>query len=281
MKKILSGIAIILLLTLYLPSSSPGAKKNRERIDWTGGSIISYGSSRVKINSNGEPVDSHEGRPVSLNSARKFCYERAKDAALINLILQIKKIQVDSRTSFRQLLREDRAALTRLSEYIEKNIKLTQYPLDFFTSGCRIEMKMSMLLAALPYTYPEDPIPVIYNNPIPTEYSSLIVDTRKLNIRPMLLPSIYNEEGLEIFGRYFIDIDQVSKSGTVKYVFTDTAAMKNRTAGSNPYFAVAIKSRSGSPVLSHRDVRKILSSPETRKNLRNCRVIFIIDRERK
>jgi hypothetical protein len=279
MKKRLFVISAILLYTLYLPYNSSGTTGKGNRIDWTGGMIISYGSSRVKINSSGEPVDFHEGRPISLNSARKFSYEQAKDAALVNLISLIKKIQVDSTTSFRQLIMDNRTALTRLSEYIEKSIKLKRYPVDFFTSGCRIEMKMSTLLAALPYRYPRDPIPVIHNNPIPTEYSSLIVDTRKLGIRPMLLPSIYNEEGLEIFGRYFIDIHQASKNGTAKYVFTDGAAMKNRTAGQKPYFAVAVKSRNGSPVLSNRDVRKILSSPETRKNLRKCRVIFIIDRE--
>ncbi len=279
MKKRLSVISVILLLILYLPFTASGITGNLNRIDWTGGTIISYGSSRVKINSSGEPVDVHEGRPVSLNSARKFCYERAKDTAIINLISLIKNIQVDNRTSFGQLLTDNRSALTRLSEYIDKGVKVKQFPVDFFTSGCRIEMKMSMLLAALPYTYPEDPLPVIHNNPIPTEYSSLVVDTRKLGIRPMLLPSVFNEEGLEIFGRYFINIGEAAKRGTVKYVFTDNAAMKDRAAGEKPYFAVAIKSRNGSPVLSNRDVRKILSSPETRKNLRNCRVIFIIDRQ--
>ncbi len=233
----------------------------------------------IKVNGRGEPVDFLEGNPVSLNSARKSCYERAKDAALVNLISLIKKIQVDSSTSFRQLLLDNRTAQSRLSDYIEKSIKLKQYPVDFFTSGCRIEMRMSRLLAALPYTYPGDPIPVIYDNPIPTEYSSLIIDTRNLNIRPMLLPSVYNEEGLEIFGRYFIDIREAFRRGPVSYEYTETAAMNNSTAGEKPYFTAAIKSRNGSPVLSNRDVRKILSSPGTRKNLKNCRVIFIIDRE--
>lgn len=279
MNKRLSVIFTVFLHMLYFPYSASGASDNRNRVDWTTGKIFSYGSSNIKINSDGEPVDFHEGKQVSLNSARRFSYEQAKDTALVNLVALIKKIQVDSDTGFRQLLREDRVTLTRLSEFIEKKVKFKQYPVDFFTSGCRIEMNMSILIAALPYTYPEDPIPVIYNNPIPTEYSGLIVDTRKLGIRPMLLPSLYNEDGLEIFGRYFINIDQASKNGAVKYVFTDAEALKEDTAGEKPYFAVAIKSRSGSPVLTNKDIRKILSSPETRKNLKNCRVIFIIDRE--
>ena len=93
-------------------------------------------------------------------------------------------------------------------------------------------------------------------------------------------PSIYNEEGLEIYGRYFVNIRYASKYGLVTYVHSENDAMKKRMTGRHPCFTIALKGMKGCPVISNRDTRKIFSSRKTVEKLKKCKVIFIIDKEK-
>jgi hypothetical protein len=65
----------------------------------------------------------------------------------------------------------------------------------------------------------------------------------------------------------------------VSYVNRDDEARKNKRIGEHPLFAVAVNKNGGCPVLSEADVRKLFSSQKTLKALRECRIVFIIDRK--
>ena len=126
-----------------------------------------------------------------------------------------------------------------------------------------------------------DEFPARIDNPIPTHYTSLVIDARGLGIEPMMLPSVYNENGLEIYGRYYVDIRHARRSGLIGYAYNENEAIKSPRTGNRPYYAIAVSGMKGCPVVSDRDIRKIFSSKNTIEQLKKCRVVFIIDKIKK
>ena len=137
---------------------------------------------------------------------------------------------------------------------------------------------MGSILQSLPLTYPEDSFPVPSAIPIATEYTSLIIDARGLEVTPMLSPAVYAADGLEIYNRYFVDPAFAVRTGIAAYVQTEKEACKHPKAGSHPLITAAIGNVKSNPIISTRDIRRILSSPGNIMELKKCRVIFIVDR---
>jgi hypothetical protein len=51
----------------------------------------------------------------------------------------------------------------------------------------------------------------------------------------------YNEDGLEIYGRYFIDSRYAASGGIAGYVYDEDHAKTDRRSGPHPYFTSALK----------------------------------------
>ena len=256
------------------PATLPGT------VDWTRGSVTGYSSAMVTINSEGSPVDAESGREISLNNARIEACERAREHAFERLVRHVKDIRVDSDITIRDLLESREDTGYRFMKLISESVLFREYPVSFSSTGCRTELKIKDLIPALPFTYDSNEFPLRTDNPIKTGYSGLIIDTRGQGIEPMIFPSIFSENGLEIFSRHHIDIRKAMRNGTVSYAYNEKQADKIGRAGKHPYFTVSLRGLKGCPVLSETDVRKILSSSETRNALKQCRIIFIIDRNR-
>lgn len=280
MKKILLTFTAITIVITTIHSGAVTVKKPGSNVDWFKGVISSYRISAIRVNTHGKPVGYSNGKVISINKGRINAYTSARGNAIDNIIRVLKAIRVDSNKNMLDLIEEDQYTQKMLSDNVYKKIKTTEFPVDFYRSGCHAELKIGDIISALPYRYPSHNFPARFYNPISTRYSSLIVDARNLNVEPMILPSIYNEEGLEIYSRYFIDIRFASRDGMVSYVNSENDAMKHKKAGEHPYFAVAVKDLNGCPVLSNRDIRKIFSSTETLEQLKKCRVIIIINRRK-
>ncbi len=95
-------------------------------------------------------------------------------------------------------------------------------------------------------------LPVIDDSPLKTDYTGLIVDGRGLKLEPMLFPSIYDGDGVEIYGRTFIDSRFALKHGLASYCHTEDEARALGRAGDRPYYSVALKSMNACPVISER-----------------------------
>jgi hypothetical protein len=94
----------------------------------------------------------------------------------------------------------------------------------------------------------------------------------------MIFPSIYDEKGLEVYSKNYIDIKYGMKHGIVSYAYNEKIASKNKKTGNHPYYTIALKKNKNCPVISFRDIKKIFGSDVTLKNLKRCNVIFIIDK---
>jgi hypothetical protein len=279
LKKIPLALIIIAFSMLRIDAKdgpdAPGS------IDWVRGVIVSHGTSRVMINDEGMPVDPESGAVISINRGRSDAYRKARERAMEEMVRMVKEIRIDPDTMLGDLLERSDTVQTRIVRVISGRVKTREYPVDYATTGCRAEIKIGDILPAVPYAYPAEGFPSRIDGPVPTRYTGLVIDTRGLHVEPMILPSIFNEDGLEIYGRTRIDIRYALKHGIAAYATSEDQAMKYRVAGDHPYYTVAVSELKGCPVLADRDVRKILGSAETVEQLKKCRVIFIIDKTKK
>ncbi len=276
------SINLIIMLQLLIPFhlSADYRVNSGTFINWQKGYISSKEKASIAIEEKGVPVDFNTGRIISINRARRDAYLQAKDRAIENIVMALRSIQVDPERTLEDLIEKEIYTQKRLPEKMLDSLVVKEFPANFYSSACEIRLRFGDILAAIPYDFPAHDFPRRNDIPISTFYSSLIVDSRGLNIKPMLLPSVYNEDGLEIYGRYHIDSAFISNGGMVSYCHTEDEALMDTKAGDNPYFTIALKSIRGCPVLSEKDTRRILSNPGTINNLKKCRVIFILDRKR-
>lgn len=275
------SLATIIIAFSLLDSSASVKQISDGAVDWNKGVIIAHGEWRIEMSTEGLPVDHEGGAVISLNRGRVNAYRRARERAVENMVRLVKGMRVDADTMLADILERNDAVQSRIVKLIADRVRVREFPVDFATSGCRAELTIGDLLYAVPYTYPSEEFPSRIDNPIETKYTSLVVDTRGLDVEPMILPSIFNEEGLEVYGRSMVDIRHAGRYGIVVYADSHDRAMKSRAAGDNPYYTMAVRGIKGCPVLADRDVRKIFSSKDTMEQLKKCRVIFIIDKAKK
>jgi hypothetical protein len=273
---------IILILLLFMPCSlsftadfTSGDKNSI--INWSRGIIVSRG--RASINDlNGLPGEKEVRPGNSINRARMAAYDMARDTAIDNLISSIKSIRIDSDMRLIDLIREDNFAQKRISGIIMHSIRTRIYPVDFFSAECEATLKMGDIIASLPYNFPADDYPGTQDSPLSTEYSGLIIDCRNSGVKPMIFPSVYTEDGLEIYGRHLVDMRHASDKGMASYCFSEDEAFKNGRSGKHPYYTSAVKSIKNCPVISENAYRRISGSRKTINNLKKCNVIIILNK---
>jgi hypothetical protein len=273
MKKTITALCLLGISLTAWASLNSGAN-----IDWPRGRIHASTAAPLLVAA-GKPLDSWDEGRISINAARMQAYERAREQSRKKIIDLLMTIRVDPENTMKDLVEKNEETRKGLSLIVERGITFRDHPRGFYHSGCEGILPLGDLLEALPFSFPGEDFPTRMDNPIDTEYTSLIIDTRGLGVKPMLLPSIYSTAGLEIYGKNFIDASYAARHGMASFAYTDTEAMTNKRAGKHPYYTAALKSIRHCPVLSERDARKILASPKTREHLKKCRVIFIIDRE--
>jgi hypothetical protein len=269
----------LLYLILILIFLAPGTEsKNISRIDWINGKLYSTGNSSIAIDHHGYPVDFESGDKLSISESRNISYERSKEKALIDAINIINNIQVDSEKKIKDLILNDVAVRQNITRIIETHSYYKDKTSDSLQTTCELEFKTGYLLTAINYNFPGEAFPAPEIPGISTLYTSFIIDVRGLKIKPMLLPSVLNESGLEIYSKNYINPSYAVRHNMVTYVYNEKDALKHKKAGKHPLFTVALKNMNGYPVVSDDAIKKIFSNKKNIEYLSKCRVIFIIDR---
>lgn len=269
----------LLCLILIIPIlSSISLSRNNSRIDWLKGKIFTIGDNSLAIDEHGSPVDFESGNKISISDTRIISYERSREKALIEAIKLINEIQVDNEKKIKDLVLTDLTVRQNITRIIETYSAYKDKTTDYLATSCELELNTGYLLNAINYNFPRDSFPIHDSAGISTLYTSLIVDVRGLKIKPMLLPSILNENGLEVYSKNFINPSDAVKYNMVTYVYNEKDAMKDKKAGRHPLFSVALKNMNGNPVISDEAVKKMFSNKKNIEYLSKCRVIFIIDR---
>jgi len=273
MKRIKKYIPLLLSILLYSASGYTSA-----RIDWINGKIVSTGNSSMAIDEHGSPIDMESGKQLSISEARNISYSRSKEKALIEAIKIINELQVDNEKKIKDLILNDQSVRKTIPEIMEEYSRYKEKPSGYLSSSCELEFNLGYLLTAINYSFPGDSFPSRSDIDISTLYTSMVIDVRGLGIKPMLLPSIVNENGLEVYNKNFIIPSEAVKYNQVSYVYSEKEALKHKKAGKHPFFCAALKNMNGNPVVSDNDIKKMFSNKKNIEYLSKCRVIFIIDR---
>ncbi|MCL1833618.1 MAG: hypothetical protein FWG49_03860, partial [Leptospirales bacterium] len=195
------------LIILFIILNTVSYGKNDASVDWLNGKIISTGDAQMAIDEYGVPVDFETNRALSISEARNISYEKSREKALINAINTISAMQVDSEKKIADLIKNDPVVRRNIYEIIEKNSIYKDVTSDYLISSCKFELNTGYITEAINYSFPKDNFPIQDNIEISTLYSSLIIDVRGLGIKPMLIPSVVNESGLEVYNKNFINPD--------------------------------------------------------------------------
>jgi len=110
-------------------------------------------------------------------------------------------------------------------------------------------------------------------------YTGLIVDARRLNVEPVLYPTIVSEQGREIYSSVFISREFAVQNGVCAYVSDMDQALASDRAGSNPLLLKALRTtgdKTGAIVMSMADAKTLDRATERHTFLKKCRVIVVV-----
>ncbi len=105
-------------------------------------------------------------------------------------------------------------------------------------------------------------------------FTGLIVDCRGLNLKPVMSPAIYNDNGQPIYGYKNLDYDKVIENGMAGYAKNLEQA---RRAGFNPLVvkAVSLEKHNSCPVLTTADANRVLIENGASHFLDKTNVVFL------
>jgi hypothetical protein len=279
-KKTFITLSLCAACSWVLPVSAAYSVRDHVAVDWQKGEITATAFYSGQQNESGAPID-FAASEMTPTSARMYAYSMARESAALLIADALKNVYVENKISLQSLLESDADTSRKIGEIIPGKLLTKNTPEGFVSARCDARLRFSDIIAAISYEYPTQPFPELKENPLASEYTSLIIDARGENIRPVLFPSVVDQNGLEIYGKRYIEPSSVLKRGAVAYCTNEKEARIHSQAGDRPYFARAIGSVSGNCILSSRDTRKVLGHKKTVEKLKQCHVIIIIDPIRK
>jgi hypothetical protein len=112
------------------------------------------------------------------------------------------------------------------------------------------------------------------------DYTGLIVDARKLGLRPALVPKILNEKGELVYSTQSVSQQEIVRMGLVGYAKDVNAASKNQRVTADPVVVSGLGAtgeKKTDVVISNRDAQMILTTAPYTGYLKNGRVMVVYD----
>ena len=112
------------------------------------------------------------------------------------------------------------------------------------------------------------------------DYTGLIVDARKLGLRPALVPKIMNEKGELVYSTQSLGQQDIARMGLVGYAKDVNAASKNQRVTADPVVVSGLGAtgeKKTDVVISNRDAQMILTTAPYTGYLKNGRVMVVYD----
>ncbi len=113
--------------------------------------------------------------------------------------------------------------------------------------------------------FPEGIVPIPLESEELPKYSGVIIDARRIDLKPSLFPRVLDEEGREVYGPSFVDQEEMVKSGIVQYTLSlNSPELRDRVGDS--FILISPLRTEGKykcdVVISSQDARRIHSSPQ-------------------
>jgi hypothetical protein len=112
------------------------------------------------------------------------------------------------------------------------------------------------------------------------DYSGLIIDARKLGLRPALVPKVLNEKGELVYSSQSVGQQDIVRMGLVGYAKDVNAAARNQRVTADPVVVSGLNAageKKTDVVISNRDAQVILTTAPYTGYLKNGRVMVVYD----
>ncbi|NDY73209.1 hypothetical protein DO021_04035 [Desulfobacter hydrogenophilus] len=280
-KMLMLGI-VVLGMILFTQNALPHCRQSLENgyIDWTTGSVTATGHAGSEINA--------EGKAVAMpGSARAF--------ATRNLIAILKQMKISGDLTVGEYASTHDTILAGI-ETVAQDARVRR---QLYTSALDVDVWVTatfyggFLQLVLPdhirqipkiNELKQDSAEPIENAPSAAigarAYTGLIVDARRVNVEPVLYPTIVSEQGREIYSSVFISREFAVQNGVCAYVYDMDQALSSDRAGSNPLVVKALRKtgdKTGAIVMSIADAKTLDRATERHTFLKKCRVIVVVN----
>lgn len=219
-----------------------------------------------------------------------------------NLLNAVLDISIDNRSTVKDIIADDYKSSVDIRGYVQnslletkvagngevevtssislrKNIASVIYPSSVpFLSGIEPRLNLSTAIDSIETlsnftsgNQTEDQLTTS------SSYSGIIIDTRSMDIKPVLLPVIYGGDGIGIYGAFSVSRSNVLSKGLVGY-FTDIKSDDVfERVGSNPLIVTPARIEgSANIVLSVKDGLELKAALENNVITSNCAVAVIV-----
>ncbi|TGN18579.1 hypothetical protein [Leptospira idonii] len=231
--------------------------------------------------------DPEFGKPgTAINKSRSdlLARKKAKEKLRIRLSQRLESLFLDSNYTVYEYSQAQPLVRSRINSFLGDE----KETYDFQPKKNRLESKATIrltgkqgFLAYLPMEYGTEQIPTFTEEIIPVEFSGLVVDARHLNLKQALFPRIQSDRGLDVYSPVYVKEAYVIETGYVVYRTDHEEKNFEKRVGKNPFFVMGlgVSGKNGTDIILPSDeVAKLLSHPESRKNLTRCRVMILVSK---
>jgi hypothetical protein len=282
--------SIFFILVFYFPIFSNPKNQVIQKdffgteINWTSMQIslvVSETIPRVIIDTN-DPDYGKSNTAYNISEARNKSLLQAKETIKIHFARSIETIQLNENFTIKQKIEDSSSFREKYNEfYVQETNELK---VKYIQDEVKIDSRIHLVGKKGLMSYLEIPF---YNESFPdfqeknkfSKYTGLIVDARHLDFKPSLLPKILSDQGLEIYSNLYVKKATALQIGLVSYQRDYSIALKDKRVGYNPYYILAQNSLGKNKTnlsIPHSEAVKILSSEDTKMNLKECKVIILL-----
>jgi hypothetical protein len=231
--------------------------------------------------------DPEFGKPnTATNKSRAdlLARKKAKEKLKVRLSQKLENLYLDANYTIYEYSELHSIARTRINAFLSDE----RESFDFQPRKNQLISKATIkltgkqgFLSQFPFDYGKEEIPTFSEVALPVEFSGLVVDARHLKINKAIFPKIQSDRGLDVYSPIYVKEGYVIETGYVVYRDDAEAVNYEKKVGKNPFFIVALGvggKNQTDVILPADEVAKLLSHPDTRKNLTRCRVMILVSK---
>lgn len=283
MKRIYPLLALLLSVSL---GSKPIQDKDiySSVVNWTDLVVTSSVKETIPkiVFDEDDPEFSGKNTATSQGKAHSMARKKAREKLRVRLSQRLESIFFNADYTVYEYTQVNQQARLRLNSYIgsEKEEYDFQFVKNVLEAKASLPLKgKDGILAHIPFEYGTEPVPEFSEEVVPVEFSGLVVDARHLNLKHALFPKIQTDRGLDIYSPLYVKEAYAMETGYIVYREEQLGKGIEAKVGKNPYFVLALATAGKNQtdlVIPTDEVAKLLSHPETRKNLTRCRVLILV-----
>ncbi|MBP7282533.1 MAG: hypothetical protein KBA66_13210 [Leptospiraceae bacterium] len=226
-----------------------------------------------------------ENTAYNISEARNKSLLGAKEKIKIHFVRSIESLRLNEDFTILEKVNTDEKFRERFNNFFLN--ESSEIKVKYIQDEVHVESRTKLLgskglLNYLDIQYDTENFPEFPEKAVTEAYTGLIIDARHLEVNASLFPQVLTDKGLEIYSPSLVNKNFSIDNGFVMYMSDPVQAMKDKRVGENPYFILATNVTGKNKTkltIPTKEAMKILSSKETKKNLKKCKVIILLRRQ--